>query len=178
MFEVVLAQLKERGLVKAQGRQRTDATHVLGAIRAMNRVMCVAETLRAALNDLAEVAPEWLRSFAPDEWYEFYGRRIEETRFPKDETKRMALVETIGADGYMLLNAIYTTPGLSWLAHLSTVEILRRVWVQQFEVVEGQPHFRSDEKIPPSAKCCVLPTILMPPMDAKSPPGGSGTKSI
>lgn len=59
LFEVLLTQLKERGLVKAQGRQRTDATHVLAAIRAMNRVVCVAETLRATLNSLAEMVPEW-----------------------------------------------------------------------------------------------------------------------
>ncbi len=96
LFEALLAQLKERGLVKAQGRQRTDATHVLAAIRVMNRMVCVAETLRATLNSLAEIVPDWLRSFAPDEWYEFYGRRIEETRFPKDETKRTVLIETIG----------------------------------------------------------------------------------
>ena len=36
--------------------------------------------MRATLNSLAEVAPEWLRSFAPDEWYERYERRVEEYR--------------------------------------------------------------------------------------------------
>ena len=76
-----------------------------------------------------------MRSFAPDEWYEFYGRRIEESRFPKDEAKRMALVELVGADGYSLLNAIYTTPELKWLGSLPAVEVLRHVWVQQFEIV-------------------------------------------
>jgi transposase len=141
LFEILLAQLKERRLVKAQGRQRTDATHVLAAIRAMNRVVCIAKTFRATLNNLAEVVPEWLRSFAPDEWYELYGSRIEETQFPKGEAKRMALVETVGADGSMLLNAIYTKPELSRLVHLPAVEILRRVWVQQFEIIEGQTTF-------------------------------------
>src|SRR5712692_3524328 len=78
LFETMLNHLKQRGLLKAGGRQRTDATHVLAAVRAVNRVVCVGETLRATLNSLAEVSPEWLRSFAPEEWYERYAHRIEE----------------------------------------------------------------------------------------------------
>jgi hypothetical protein len=42
----------------ARGKQRTDSTHVLAKIRALNRVLCVGETLRHALNCLAIVAPE------------------------------------------------------------------------------------------------------------------------
>jgi transposase len=74
LFETLLTCFKQRGLIKAGGRQRTDATHVLAAVRAINRVVCVGETMRAALNMLAEIAPEWLRSFAPDEWYERVSR--------------------------------------------------------------------------------------------------------
>src|SRR6266516_6632886 len=80
LFETMLNYFKQRGLVKAGGRQRTDATYVLAAVRAINRVVCVGETMRAALNILAEVAPEWLRSFAPDEWDERYAHRVEEYR--------------------------------------------------------------------------------------------------
>ena len=38
LFETMLTCLKQRGLIKAGGRQRTDATHVLAAVRATNRV--------------------------------------------------------------------------------------------------------------------------------------------
>jgi transposase len=157
LFETLLTCLKQRGLVKARGRQRTDATHVLAAVRAINRVVCVGETMRAALNILAEVAPEWVRSFAPDEWYERYAHRVEEYRLPKEQTKRTALVETIGADGYALLDAIYSTPQLNWLAHVPAVEILRRVWVQQFERIEGKPRFRANDNIPPPPKMICSP---------------------
>ena len=44
--------------------------------------------MRATLNTLAEGVPEWLRSFAPDEWYERYAHRVEEYRLPKEQTKR------------------------------------------------------------------------------------------
>ena len=38
LFETMLTCLKQRGLIKAGGRQRTDATHALAAVRAVNRV--------------------------------------------------------------------------------------------------------------------------------------------
>lgn len=157
LFETMLNHFKQKGLVKARGRQRTDATHVLAAARATNRVVCVGETMRATLNVLAEVAPEWLRSFAPDEWYERYDHRIEEYRLPKEKGKRTALVEAIGKDGYELLTAIYETPHLNWLHHIRAVQILREVWLQQFEVVEGKCCFRSDENIPPAAQMICSP---------------------
>lgn len=157
LFEAMLTCLKQRGLIKAGGRQRTDATHVLASVRAINRVVCVGETMRATLNTLAEVAPEWVRSFAPDEWYERYEHRVEEYRLPKEQAKRTALAETIGADGYRLLDAIYRTPELHWLAHVPAVEILRRVWVQQFERLEGKAHFRANDNIPPPPKMICSP---------------------
>src|SRR6266516_1776412 len=84
--ELLLDKLLERcralGLLKAWGQQRTDSTHVLAAIRVLNRLELVAETLRAALNDIATIAPAWLQGLVPLEWYERYGRRIEDTRLP------------------------------------------------------------------------------------------------
>ena len=65
LFEKVLAHLREQGLLKARGRQRTDSTHVLGAIRNLNRLEFVIETMRHALNTLAVVAPEWIRTHVP-----------------------------------------------------------------------------------------------------------------
>lgn len=98
------------------------------------------------------MAPQWLRSFAPDEWYERYAHRLEEYRLPKEQSKHTALVETIGADGYLLLDAIYSTPELNWLTHVPAVEILGRLWVQQFERIEGRPCFRANDNIPPPPK--------------------------
>jgi transposase len=67
--ERLLAKLLEacqaRGLLKARGRQRTDATHVLASIRVLNRLELLGETLRAALNEIAAVAPDWLRGVVP-----------------------------------------------------------------------------------------------------------------
>src|SRR5262249_27400204 len=74
--EVLLERLLEccraLGLVKARQQQRTDSTHVVAAVRLMNRLELVGETLRAALNDLAVHSPDWLRTVAPADWYERY----------------------------------------------------------------------------------------------------------
>ena len=78
LFDPVLTCLRERGLLKARGRQRTDSTHVLAAIRMLNRLAGVAETLRQALNDLADVAPDWLRAQLPPDWFARSSQRVEE----------------------------------------------------------------------------------------------------
>jgi len=77
LFDTLLQRLQEEGLVKARGRQRTDSTHVLAAVRTLNRLEPVGETLRATLNELAKVMPDWLQAMAPAAWYERYGRRVE-----------------------------------------------------------------------------------------------------
>jgi transposase len=65
LLDTLLARVRERGLLKPRGRQRTDSTHVLAAIRVLNRLQRVGETLRYALNSLAVVAPDWLRAQVP-----------------------------------------------------------------------------------------------------------------
>src|SRR5215204_5867392 len=74
--ELLLKRLLEccqaLGLVKARGQQRTDSTHVVAAVRLMHRLELVGETLRAALNDLAVQAPDWVRAVAPADWYDRY----------------------------------------------------------------------------------------------------------
>jgi transposase len=72
--ELLLDKLLERcqalGLLKVRGQQRTDSTHVLAAVRVLNRLELVAETLRAALNAVATVVPNWLQALTPLAWYE------------------------------------------------------------------------------------------------------------
>ena len=44
LLDVMLERFKTCGLLKGRGRQRTDSTHVLAAVRALNRLECVGET--------------------------------------------------------------------------------------------------------------------------------------
>ncbi|MGO8949990.1 MAG: transposase [Ktedonobacterales bacterium] len=86
LFETMLEHFKARGLLKARGQQRTDSTHVLAAIRTLNRLECVGETMRHALESLAVVAPTWLLQHAHSEWKERYEHRIQEYRLPGSQT--------------------------------------------------------------------------------------------
>jgi len=114
LFDLLLEQLRTRGWIKARGKQRTDSTHVLAAIRTLRRLECVGETMRHALNVLAEVAPDWLLEHMDTEWAERYRKRFSDFRLPKDARERVALAETIGADGRRLLEQVYAETSLAW----------------------------------------------------------------
>ena len=157
LFDVMLAHLKTQGLLKARGRQRTDSTHILAAVRSLNRLERVGETMRHALNILAEVAPDWLRAHAAPDWYERYGRRMENYRFPKAETERSELGATIGRDGVQLLQAVDTATDLPWLPDLPVLEILRQVWAEQYTDLAGTLSFREKKDLECPADLIVSP---------------------
>lgn len=152
-----LERLREQGLLKARGRQRTDSTHVLAVVRALNRAELVAETLRAALNSLAVAAPEWLLAHAEPEWVDRYEQRASaDHRLAKPE-QRQRQAEITGADGFVLLGRIYAADAPSWLRDVPAVERLRQVWVQNFVPTEPTEHggsggrWRTEEDgLPPS----------------------------
>src|SRR4051794_12942400 len=102
----LLEACQARGLLKARGRQRSDTTHVLASIRTLNRLELVGETLRAALNELAATAPDWLRGAAPKAWYERYALRVEDGRLPRTAAGREAYARTVGGDGVALLDRL------------------------------------------------------------------------
>jgi transposase len=139
-------------LLKARGRQRTDSTHVLAVVRALNRVELVVETLRAALNSLAVATPEWLQRHAASEWVERYERRAAADRLPTTQAQRQQLAETAGADGLRLLTAVYAADAPGWLREVPAVQVLRRVWVQNFVPTEQGMRWRTEEDgLPPAA---------------------------
>jgi len=61
LFDHLLGRFREMGLVRARGKQRTDSTRILAAVRGLNRLELVGETLRHALDALSVAAPGWLR---------------------------------------------------------------------------------------------------------------------
>jgi transposase len=122
ILDAILTKCREHTWLKARGRQRTDSTHVLAQVRAVNRLECVGETLRHALNRLATVAPTWLQNSCLPAWGERYGRRMDETRLPSSQEDRQAYAQEIGADGYALLSALYASHAPVWLRDVPAVE--------------------------------------------------------
>jgi transposase len=143
LLDTLLSQLRARGLLKVRGRQRTDSTHVLAAIRVLNRLELVGETLRHALNSLAVGAPDWLRAQVPPAWFDRYGTRIENYRLPKTTAAREALAATIGADGRQLLQAVDAATALPWLREVPAVQTLRQVWATQYTDPPGPLRWRA-----------------------------------
>lgn len=152
LLEKMLTLFQQKGWLKARGRQRTDSTHVLAKIRALNRVLCVWETMRAALNSLAVVAPDWLRAHSHPEWVDRYGTRLEDSRSPLGEAERQAFAEDIGRQGRELLDALFDPTAPEWLRHVPAVEVLRQVWVQDYQRIDDAVRWRSSENIPPPSR--------------------------
>jgi transposase len=157
LFETLLAAFAGRGLVKARGKQRTDATHVLAAVRLLNRLELVGETMRHALDALADETPDWLAAHLPAEWVERYGRRFTDWRLPKGQAQRDALAQTIGADGAGLLAALAAPDAPPLPRALPAVETLRQVWAQQYEREGERLRLRPAPELPPAAELIASP---------------------
>ena len=151
LLDAFLQKCREHKWLKARGRQRTDSTQVLGAIRALNRLECVIETLRHALNSLAVVAPEWLREHSQPEWVDRYARRTAEARLPASKEERTVYAELVGRNGTAVLAAIYHWKAPRWLREVPAVQLLQRVWVQQYSTTQGGMRWRTEvDGVPPA----------------------------
>ncbi|WP_441248157.1 hypothetical protein [Kitasatospora sp. McL0602] len=82
LLTVMVERLVEAGLVKRRGRQRTDSTHVLAAVRRLDRTELVGETLRAALEELTAADEDWVSALVTDEWARRYSRPARYERLP------------------------------------------------------------------------------------------------
>lgn len=91
LLEIMLSYLSKENLLKQMGKQRTDSTHILAAIRQLNRLECIRETIRKVLNDLAYFAPDWLKLQVNQDWFELYNFKFEKYRFPKEKKEKEAL---------------------------------------------------------------------------------------
>jgi transposase len=152
LLERLLVACTERGYLKARGRQRTDATHVLGALRVLSRCERVGETMRAALNALATTDPDWLSAHVEPEWFERYGRRIEDGRLPTGKAARIDYLKTVGADGLRLLSEIDDPETPHRIKDLAEADLLRRLWAQQFELVKGKVRILDPKAMPEAAR--------------------------
>ena len=163
LLDKLLVRCRTMGWLTVRGQQRTDSTHVLAAIRVMNRLELVAETLRAALNTLATVAPTWLQALAPPVWYERYGTRIEDTRLPQGQAKRDAYAQLVGEDGFALLDALEAPETPKHLRELPMITTLRRTWQRHDDRSTGEGgaldhsersgiRFKSNRELPPAAE--------------------------
>jgi hypothetical protein len=159
LLDVMLLRFQEKNLIKHRGKQRTDSTQIIAAIRQVNRLELAGETLRAALNEIATVAPEWLKQIISEDWYERYRWRFDDYRLPKKKNEREQLARQIGLDGHYLLDQVWRLNEELEVRHLWSLEVLRRVWVQQYTFINEQLVWRNPDSsgLPPNSICIESP---------------------
>jgi transposase len=148
LLDKMLECFQEKKLLKARGKQRTDSTHILAKVKHLSRMESVVETLRAALNEIAEFFPEWLKKQINPRWFELYSKRIEEYRLPKGEKSRQEYINEVGNHGFDLLKAIAGSNSEK-LKNLPTVKLFQQMWEQQLEIKDGKVSFLAAEKLAP-----------------------------
>jgi IS5 family transposase len=121
VLDLVLERISGLGLLRASGRHRTDSTHILAAVRTLNRMEFAGETLRAALEALAAAAPAWLSPLVTADWARRYGTRIDSYRLPKGDNVRQEWAEQVGRDGFTILEAVYAPRAPAWLREVPAV---------------------------------------------------------
>jgi len=133
ILEPILQLCRERGWLKARGKQRTDATAVLARVRALSSLESVGESMRATLNAIAEQEPEWLQAHLNPEWFDRYVHRFELARFPKAETQRQLLRQQVGQDVGQLLACLDEAQTPQSVRSLPAIALLRQVFAQHYE---------------------------------------------
>jgi len=135
VLSMMLAVLVDKGLVGAGGKQRTDSTHVISAVRDLNRLELAGESVRACLEALTVAAPQWLATVIDvAEWAHRYGPRVDSWRLPATAGKRDRLATVYGSDAVALLRAVFAPSAPAWLRELPAVQVLRVVLVQNYYV--------------------------------------------
>ena len=141
-LDLLLARLKEAGLVAPGMRQRTDSTHVVARVRDLNRLELAGEAVRAALEAAAAAEPGWLAPVIDASWQRTYGRRICDLRLPKTDGARAQLAAQFARDGYHLLEQAAGAGAPPAVRDLPAMRALRLVLLQQFyreDGPDGQP---------------------------------------
>jgi transposase len=152
VLDALLARLAGAGLVKAGGKQRTDSTHVVAAVAALNRLELAGECVRAVLEALAAAHPAWLEQrICVSDFARRYGTPMTSWRPPVSQARRDELAVAYARDGYALLEAVYDSSSPGWLRELPAVDVLRRVLLQNYTrtiTADGREVIKRREKEP------------------------------
>lgn len=173
-FSAILQALEEAGLVARQSRQRLDSTQMFGRVARMSRLDCVRETLRLALKELKEALKPEAR---PVFWLGLWQRYVEsQTDYRAgSETLARKLAEA-GTDTWQLLEWL-RQPGHSQWASLTQVQLLARVFSEQFELQSCQSPPIAHEKTPVSVSQEPSPTVVTEPQAGSATGAGSTAAS-
>jgi transposase len=128
-MRAVLNALQAEGLLPKRTKQRLDSTHVLAAVADLSALECVRETLRLALEELANNLGEEQR---PDFWPLYWERYVENQLDYKSGLEVLKNKHRqAGEDILRLLG--WLEPMVAEVRNGLQVELLREVFEQQYE---------------------------------------------
>ena len=104
VFEALVVQIREMGLIKEHGKQRSDSIAMLSKVRWLSRLEVTVETLRLAVVSVVKVDREWSEEVLPPSWEDKYGERFVLQRHTEKEWKEYEA--NIGKDGQWLLKRL------------------------------------------------------------------------
>jgi transposase len=186
LLDLLLTRCGELGLVRGGMRQRTDSTHVLARIRALNRLELAGESVRAALEELAAAHPRWLETVIDASWRTTYGRPVDGIRLPAAKAARAELAVQYARDGYCLLERLAAPGAPPGAAQLRQVQVLRTVLTQQFyrsghgdgaEVIWREDEKNDGDGLPPGKTALLSPYDTDARYSEKRGTGWSGYKA-
>ena len=144
VFETLVAQIRAMGLIKPQGKQRSDSIAMLSKVRWLSRLEIAVETLRLAVVSLVKVDGEWSSAILPPSWEDKYGERFVKERYTEKEWKEYET--NIGNDGQWLLKRLAEEGAPKELRELADVKLMETVWTQQFQEESGKMVFKELKK--------------------------------
>jgi hypothetical protein len=149
-FTTIWDALEKAGLVSRQNRQRLDSTQMFGRVAKMSRLDCVRESLRLALQELETVLKVEQRPFF---WLDLWDRYVESQVDYRAGSEALARkLSQAGSDSWQLLKWL-REPAQKAVGGGVQVQLLARVFAEQFELHNSQPALLPVEKVPlePSA---------------------------
>lgn len=140
IFDMILQELHDHGLVKRRGVQRIDSTHVLGCVAKMGRLEVVRETLRLFLERL-----EKLGLHTQIAYWDVLTERYLESDIQWHKIGKPTLAKKFqqaGEDMIMLIKWARQCPAIR---SDDKCILLERVFLEQYELSDGQPTRRKHE---------------------------------
>ena len=153
VLDALLARLAAEGLVKAGGKQRTDSTHVVAAVAALNRLELAGESVRAALEALAAAHPDWVEQrICVSDFARRYGTPMTSWRPPAVPGRGgMSWRSPTPGTGTRCWRRSTTAPRRPGCASCPRSDVLRRVLLQNYTRTitgDGREVIRRREKEP------------------------------
>ncbi|AUY47878.1 transposase [Streptomyces sp. CB01881] len=147
-------------------------------MRRLNRIECLGEALRAALEEIARTSPGLIVPLLGPGWDERYGRKVETSRLlRRKNASATRLAEQIGADGQSLIAAIDADATAGWMHNLPQVKTMRELWGQHFEATgTGRLRYRDTRELPPSAQRIRSPHDIDARYSTKGTPGADSVE--